>query len=275
MRELCSYALYDESFIDLMRWDCEQKLEVQFPVSENMRRPVNSLVPHLLKAVHENAQDHHRLRFFEWGRIWNLDTAINEHKKLSGIIYEQKESVDFYAGKALLSELFDMLGMEVVWKKVDSPKEPWFAPYRTADIILGEKSIGRAGIANFGLLHPLLDRGEAFIFELDGDAILAFQKPIELYVPTSKYPEVERDISMLVPKQATVEEITNIIVQADKSIVAVQLVDFFEKEEWVTQKSLTLRFVLHDERKTLTKAEVDAVYDRVISALITLGAEIR
>jgi len=275
MRELCSYALYDESFIDLMRWDPEQKLEVQFPVSENMRRPVTSLIPHLLKAVHDNAQEHHRLRFFEWGRTWSLDTEIHEYKKLSGIIYEQKDPVDFYAGKALLQDLFDMLGMEVVWRKVDHPEQPWFAPYRTADIVLEQQIIGRAGIANFGLLHQLLDRGEAFIFELDGDALLAYQKPVSLYVPTSKYPEVHRDISMLVPKQATVDEITNIIVQSDKSIVAVQLIDFFEKEEWVTQKSLTMRFILHDERKTLTKAEVDAVYDRVIAALAQLGAEIR
>ncbi len=275
MRELCNYALFDESFIELMDWDPNQSLEVQFPVSENMRRPVNSLVPHLLKAVHDNAQEHDRLRFFEWGRIWNRDTQIHEHKKLSGIIYEQKESVDFYAGKALLTELFDMIGMEVVWKKVDNPEQPWFAPYRTADIMVGERVIGRAGIANFGLLHHLLDRGDAFIFELDGDAILAYQKPIPLYVPTSKYPEVERDISMMVPKQATVDEITNVIVQSDKNIVAVQLVDFFEKEEWITQKSLTMRFVLHDERKTLTKADVDVVYDRVIAALINLGAEIR
>ena len=63
MRELCNYALYDESFIELMRWNPKQELEVQFPVSENMRRPVNSLVPHLLKAVHDNAQEHHRLTF--------------------------------------------------------------------------------------------------------------------------------------------------------------------------------------------------------------------
>lgn len=275
MRELCSYALYDESFIELMRWNPKQELEVQFPVSENMRRPVNSLVPHLLKAVHDNAQEHHRLRFFEWGRVWTQDISIIEKKILSGIIYEQKEPVDFYAGKALLTELFDMFGMEVTWHKVDSPEQPWFAPYRTADIKLGEQVIGRAGIANFGLLHQLFDRGDAFIFELDGDALLSYQQPIALYVPTSKYPEVERDISMMVPKEATVEEIANVISNADKSIVAIQLVDFFEKEEWITQKSLTMRFILHDERKTLTKVEVDAVYDRVIAALITLGAEIR
>ena len=36
-----------------------------------------------------------------------------------------------------------------------------------------------------------------------------------------------------------------------------------------------MRFILHDERKTLTKAEVDVVYDRVIVALTNLGAEIR
>lgn len=275
MRELNSYALYDESFIDLMRWDPKQSLEVQFPVSENMRRPINSLVPHLLKAVHENAQEHHSLRFFEWGRIWDLDTEIHERKKLSAIIYEQKEPVDFYAGKALLEELFDNLGMEVTWRKVDKPEQPWFAPYRTVDIMLEDRVIGRAGIANFALLHQLLDRGDAFIFELDGDALLAYEKPIPLYVPTSKYPEVKRDISMMVPKEATVDQITDVIVQADKSIVAVQLVDFFEKPEWTTQKSITMRFILHDERKTLTKAEVDVVYDRVIAALTNLGAEIR
>lgn len=275
MRELSSYALYDESFIELMRWDSKQKLEVQFPVSENMRRPVNSLVPHLLKAVHDNAQEHHSLRFFESGRTWDLDTEIQEHKKLSGIMYEQKDTVDFYMGKALLQELFDMIGMEVTWHKVDNPEQPWFAPYRTVDIKVNEKIIGRAGMANFALLHQLLDRGEAFIFELDADALLTYQEPIALYVPTSKYPEVKRDISMMVPKQATVDEITHIIVQADKSIVAVQLIDFFEKEEWTTQKSITMRFILHDERKTLTKAEVDAVYDRVIAALTNLGAEIR
>ena len=215
------------------------------------------------------------LRFFEWGRIWDLDTEIHERKKLSGIIYEQKEPVDFYAGKALLLELFDMIGMEVTLQKVDNPEQPWFAPYRTVDIMLGQQIIGRAGIANFALLHQLLDRGDAFIFELDGDALLAYQKPIALYVPVSKYPEVKRDISMMVPKEATVDQITDIIVQADKSIVAVQLIDFFEKPEWTTQKSITMRFILHDERKTLTKAEVDVVYDRVIAALTNLGAEIR
>jgi phenylalanyl-tRNA synthetase beta subunit len=80
---------------------------------------------------------------------------------------------------------------------------------------------------------------------------------------------------MMVPKEATVDQITQIIVQSDKSIVAVQLIDFFEKPEWTTQKSITMRFILHDERKTLTKAEVDVVYDRVIAALTNLGAEIR
>lgn len=276
MRELCSYALYDESFIELMRWNPNQSLEVQFPVSENMRRPINSLVPHLLKAVHENAQEHDSLRFFEWGRIWNVESEnIHERKKLSAIIYEQKEPVDFYAGKELLQELFDTLGMEVTWRKVDNPEQPWFAPYRTVDIMLQDAVIGRAGIGNFALLHQLLDRGDAFIFELDGDALLAYEKPISLYVPTSKYPEVKRDISMMVPKEATVDEITDVIVQADKSIVAVQLIDFFEKPEWTIQKSITMRFILHDERKTLTKAEVDVVYDRVIAALANLGAEIR
>lgn len=276
MRELCNYALYDEYFLELMRWDCKQLLEVQSPVSENMRRPVNSLVPHLLKGVHENAQDHHQLRFFEWGRTWTVEgETITEKKSLTGIIFEQKDPIDFYACKALLMQLFTLLRMEVTWHKVDNPEQPWFAPYRTADIHVDGNVVGRAGIANFGLLHPLLDRGEAFIFELDGDALLAYQEPIPLYVPTSKYPEVERDISMLVPKQATVAEITDIIAQADNTIVAVQLIDFFEKEEWTTQKSLTMRFILHDERKTLTKVEVDSVYERVITALTRLGAEIR
>lgn len=276
MRELYSYALYDESFLDLMRWDSQQTLEVKSPVSENMRRPVTSLVPHLLKAVHENAQEHEQLRFFEWGRAWDYDNnVITERKLLSGIMYAQKDTIDFYTGKKFLHELFDTLSMPVTWHKVNDPAEPWFAPYQTADIMIGDQIIGRAGIAHIGLLHPLVDRGSACIFELNGDALLAYKKPKHLYVPVSKYPEVERDISMMVPRSATVADITQTIKHADSNVVSVSLLDFFAKEEWHDVKSLTFRFTLHDQHKTLTKAEVDQVYDCVVNALRAQGAEIR
>jgi phenylalanyl-tRNA synthetase beta subunit len=53
------------------------------------------------------------------------------------------------------------------------------------------------------------------------------------------------------------------------------LVDFFEKPEWLDQRSLTFRFVIEDHNKTLTKDEVDAIVDRVITQLKSIGATIR
>ena len=46
-------------------------------------------------------------------------------------------------------------------------------------------------------------------------------------------------------------------------------------DEWKDKKSLTFRFIVQDNNKTLDKEEVDVIYDTVVKALAAIGAELR
>ncbi len=274
MREVYNYAFYDEEFLRELQWEPQNAIAVKNPVSENWQRLVTSLIPTLFKNIDHNVADHDQLRFFEWGRIWQQAKNIMEQKSLAGIFFDRKNTIDFYDAKALLAPLFDMLDMNVSYKRVDTPHDPWFAHYQTAHIMHKSNKIGIAGKVQPVLFNRVTE-GDAFVFELDGDFLLNYKPELKRYKPVAKYPDVIRDISMLMPLHVMVQDIIAMIAQADKKIVDVALIDFFEKEEWKEQRALTFRFIVRDPTKTLTKEEVDVIWSAVAALLQQRGATIR
>lgn len=274
MHEVCNYSFFDEDFLRQLQWQPVNAPRIKNPVSENWQRLLTSLIPGLLKDIVINKADHNRIRFFEWGRIWEQDTTIVEKKSVAGIFFDQQGSIDFYEAKADLQKLFTLLNCEVRCEKIDEPEQPWYAPYQSAYITVDGTKIGMAGKIDQTLFQNLA-QGDAFIFELDGDFLLHYTKPIKRFVPLEKYPGIERDISMLVPAPLSVDELTTLITQASDKIVEVTLLDFFEKEAWKDMRSLTFRFEVRNPDRTMTSEEADAVLDVVVQSLKKLGITIR
>jgi phenylalanyl-tRNA synthetase beta chain len=273
MHELYTYALYDESWLQELTWEPSDAVSIKNPVSENWRRLVTSLVPHLLKAIEQNPT-YDQLRFFEWGRIWKQQgSSIEEKKSLTSIFFNRKQSIDFYEAKELVTQLFQVINVPVVWEKVTTCA-PWFDPQQTAFIMHNGIQVGIAGKAQKHFFEHCFN-GDAFIMECDGDFLITWQPPIHRFEAPSKYPSIERDISMLVPRAVTVAEIEQLITKVDKRIAHVVLLDFFEKREWQDQKSLTVRVLLQDKTKTMTKEEADTICKHITTALHKLGATIR
>jgi phenylalanyl-tRNA synthetase beta chain len=273
MRELYSYAFFDEDFLAQIKWNPGAALEVKSPVSENWRRLVTTLVPGLLKAIVTNSAEHDALRFFELGRVWQSSQTMSETKSLAGIMFDKK-NIDFYDAKAQLQTMFDALKMPITWAKVDKPEQPWYAPYQTAHLMYHDTKIGIAG-----KVHPIFAQalcpGDMFIFELDAQFLLYHKQSLARYEAGSKYPDMARDISMLISREISSQSIIGAISSLDKKIVSVALLDFFEKPEWPEQRAMTFRFILSDKERTMTKEEADAVWDRVAHELKTMGATIR
>ncbi len=275
MREIYSYAFFDEEFLRTLDWQPEQTLSVQNPVSENWQRLATTLIPHLLKAVVQNEAKHDQLRFFEWARVWHKDKQkVTEKKVLSGIIFDKKDSINFYDAKAYIEQLYGMLTIPVTFKRAQTEQHPWFLSYQTADIMHDDRIIGTLGTIDPLFLHRVC-QGNACAFELDGDFLLEVKAKEKRFAPLSKYPAVDRDVSMLIPLRVTVDDITQTIARIDTRITHVALIDFFQKPEWKDQKALTFAVIIRDYEKTLTKEEVDTVWNKVTKALINLGATIR
>ena len=147
-------------------------------------------------------------------------------------------------------------------------------PYQSAQLLLDGEVIGVAGKVDKTFLGNIIE-GDAFIFELNGDALISYVRPQHRYQEPSKYPPVERDISLLVPLRLTVRHVIQAIKGVDERVTAIRLIDMFDKREWVDQRSLTFRFNIQATDRTLTKEDADAVWDKVAQAVKELGATIR
>lgn len=269
MHEVYNYAFYDEEFMRHVNLAIDSVAIVN-PVSENWQRLVTSLIPHLLKNVQTAAIGIDELRFFETGTIW--DKHVHE-KQTIGLVFYNKKGFSFYDGKALLQQIFDALQITVQYRKAHQPA-PWFDQYQTAEIVLNDQVIGHAGMLDAQLALRIAE-GALFVAELDLASLLQGNMTKKRFKALAKYQPVALDISMLLPYTITADAITLTIANVDERIHEVRIVDFFEKPEWRDHRSVTVRFVITDEHKTLTKEDIDAVNSTVVRAVTTVGAQVR
>lgn len=273
MNEVYNYALYDEEFLRKVHLDLHNAVEIKNPVSHDAQRLVTSLIPHLLKNVMHNSVGNDVLKFFELARTWVIEgDRLIERSMLAGIFFS-KNGINFYIKKAALESLCVMLGIRVEWRK-GSHIEPWFDRYQTAALWHRDKLIGHAGLIKQQLLRNIVD-GEVFAFELDAAQLVSYEALPRSYAPLSRYQEVHLDLSVLVPLRVTVAEMQSALERADHRICNVVLVDFFEKPEWADQRSLTFRLTVVDDQKTMTKQDIDNVWEQTVKVVKTLGGQLR
>ncbi len=274
MHEVHTYAFYDEEFIKQLSFDPGDALRIANPLSEHWQRLITSLVPNLLKCVVTNHTEQDTLRFFEMNRVWFIQEHPVEEQEVAGIWYDHKKPIDFYDGKVLVEKVFAALNITIDWVKPTKRLAPWYNENQSAELWFGDRIIGRAGNASKEFLSRVLE-GDAFILELDANFLLHVVPEKATFVPLAKYPTTEQDISMLVPLSVTVAGLESVIKQADARITEVELIDRFEKDEWLDQKSLTFRYTAADPEGTLTKEAIDEIMHHVSQAVTNLGAHVR
>lgn len=282
MTEFQNYPFYDEQFLKTFELDLASVVSIVNPVTENNHRLVTTLIPGLLKNLAENSVHKDTLFLFEKGRVWQAkkDEEVVERKEVSGIFFEKRKYVDFYEGKHHLERMFELLGFDikqVVWTQMTSSFRPWYKPYQSAYIYFQDTLIGYAGIIDsaFFSKFPVLPESSAFLFELDVDVLCEFPVSDKRYEAGSRYQESSFDLSMMIPLSLKTATLKNTLKQVSPLITTVELRDFFEKEEWGNQRSLTFRLYLNDNDKTLEKEQIDMVMQRSIAAVEREGAKIR
>jgi phenylalanyl-tRNA synthetase beta chain len=98
------------------------------------------------------------------------------------------------------------------------------------------------------------------------------------YKEIPKYPMVERDLALVVPKIMKYSEITREVTNLHLlKLRDIKLFDIFENEKLGNdKKSMAINFTFLDEEKTLTDKEIDGWMNKIITTLEKeLGAEIR
>jgi len=285
MMEQRNYIYYDEDFLQEIGLDFDKCLKIKNPVSENNVRIVSSLMPNLFKNIKQNCANENSLRFFEYGRVCHIaEDSVIEKKRLAGVIFEKRQAVNFYENKSYLEDLFKICGIPVElgaveWRKIDESRKefPWVMPYQSAEIFLNDIKIGTLGKVDTAFLCKLdaLPESEAFFFDIDIDKLISYSVPEIIYSQISKFPGITFDLSFMVPMTLTVSEIKDSLLDSDDLIEKVELIDFFDKEDWVDKRSVAFRLWVSHPDKTLEKSEIEDVRDNSIKSIEKLGAELR
>ena len=284
-----NYSLVSEEEATEYTLEDHHKVRLLMPMTETHSTLRQSLVPGLLNTVQYNvARKQKDLKLLEIGRVFfgsgddniqpketlYLSASLTGEERATKWLKESS-SLDFFAAKGYLEVVFDRLGLDekVTYKK---SKLEGMHPGRFAEVYLGEKRIGF-----IGEVHPQvadkLGLNTTYVFEINLDEVISESKVKPKYEEVTKYPEITRDIAMLVDVKDEYQNIYNVIESVNsKLITKVELFDLYVGAELlVGKKSLALTITYSDKQKTLTDEEVTAVHDKVLSALTEYGAIIR
>lgn len=187
------------------------------------------------------------------------------------------ERMDVYYLKAVVMNILHRLGIEPGKLNFRTGGPSLFAYSLTGTCQEGTVAeIGRVRgeiITNFSI------RQDVLFADLNLDVIKGLLIGVGIeFNPLPRFPEVRRDLALLLPKEVQYSDIEKLAFQTDRRLLKkVRLFDVFEGEKiGEGKKSYAVSFFLLDEEKTLTDPEIDQVMKRLMTAFEhRFGAVIR
>ena len=184
---------------------------------------------------------------------------------------------DFFDMKGVIEEFFDQVGMH---KKVEyDPKagKPFLHPGRQALIRYEGDTIGYLGEVHPAVADTYGIGTRSYVAVLDILNVVKHATFDRKYEGIAKYPAVNRDISMVVPKNILVGEIEHMIAQRGGKILEhYELFDIYEGSQIQAGfKSVAYSITFRSKDKTLEESEVSAAMKKILNGLESMGIELR
>jgi len=285
-------------YTDLTSFPADHSVKMMNPLSSDLNVMRQTLLFGGLDNINRNINRKNAdLKFYEFGNCYyyhaenkkageNL-AAYTEDFHLSLWLTGNKRSQSWNAAdekstvyelKAFLENIFIRLGFNM--------RNLVMGEY--ADDLLSEALTiySRSGkkLAVYGVVHPKIRKvmdidSEVFYADLNWDAILTeLGEHVVRYTEIPKFPEVKRDLALLIDKSVTFAEIEKIAYETERKLLkSVNLFDVYEgKNLEAGKKSYAVSFILQDDTKTLTDGQIEPIMKRLQQNFETkLGAKLR
>lgn len=267
--------------------ELEQMVKMMNSLSAELNILRSSLFETALEVVAHNLNHRNSsLRIFEFGKAYSTSGSgkYAEEEKLCIVVtgntcedsWKQKgKQADLYFLKGVVIAVLQSLGIKAdSIEMVAVPKLDNHLVFKlNGQIIAGAGEVTKKILAKFDIKQPVFFAGLNWSFLA---SLAAQQKAGVKEIP--RFPAVQRDVAMIVPKQLAYEEVEKTVQKIKlNKLQEVKLFDIFESEKLGTdKKSLAVNFTFLDEEKTLTDKEIDGWMSKIMTTLEKeLQAEIR
>jgi phenylalanyl-tRNA synthetase beta chain len=263
----------------------EHNVTMLNPLSSDLATMRQSLLFSALEAISYNInRKSSDLKLFEFGKTYHkFLNGYEEHKHLTLSISgdRNKESwtspqkaTDFFLLKGYVKAILARLGIDKISNnpvQSDIFSEGTSICYNN-DVLVEMGVIKKPILKHFGI------KQDVYFADFNWDLVLKIITGKIKYTEIPKYPEVRRDLALLIDQKTTYESVYNLAKQTEKTLLKdVNLFDVYEGKNLPEgKKSYALSFTIQDHTKTLTDVQIDKIMSKLQHAFETeLGASLR
>jgi phenylalanyl-tRNA synthetase beta chain len=263
----------------------ENNVTMLNPLSNDLATMRQSMLFSGLEAVSYNInRKNSDLKLFEFGKSYhNYENIYTEIKHLSVFLTGNKneeswtnpiKQSDFFLFKGYVQSVFDRLGINKTKNQ----------PYANDVFAEGMAfSLGNDVLVEFGTIKKSILKNfdikqEVFYADFNWSAILKLISNKIKFVEIPKYPEVRRDLSLLINEDVTFENIYKTARLSEKNLLKeISLFDVYQGTNLPEgKKSYAVSFTIQDNSKTLEEDQIEKVMKKIQKNLETeLGASLR
>jgi len=270
--ETITYVFGNKELLEKYKFETVTKdKDILNPIVNELNTFRTTIALNLVQAVSHNVkQGFKSIGFFEVGTIF--DKNREESKSLSFIFSGDKElQTVANNGKPSVIDLFsfsdkvsNVIG-DFELEPMENIKNDFIHPCQNANILLNGECVGI-----LYKLHPTVSSdfdisSDTFIAEIDFDKL---SDDIILSDSISKFQSSKRDLSIIAPKSLEYREIKKVLnsINIDE-IKQFNLVDIYSDEKLGSDESLTIKFVLQSETKTMEESDIISIMDKILETL--------
>ncbi|MCW3084520.1 MAG: phenylalanyl-tRNA synthetase, beta subunit [Bacteroidetes bacterium] len=187
----------------------------------------------------------------------------------------KNDAVSFYSLKGAVNAVLERLGIDVKMNEISSDLFSAGLSYAW-----NKKTIVEFGAVSKTVLKSMDIKNEVFYADFNWDLILEAVKKGKalMYTEVPKFPEVKRDLALLIDKAVKFEQLEQLAYQSEKALLkSVNLFDVYEGDKLPAgKKSYALSFIIQDENATLTDKQIEKIMEKLMKTYQEkAGAEIR
>ncbi|MCD7970140.1 MAG: phenylalanine--tRNA ligase subunit beta [Alistipes sp.] len=266
------------------------------PLSADLGVMRQTLLYGMLEAIELNINRRNQdLKLYEFGNCYRYDAAkkdegglapYTETKTLAVCVTgarhqptwnESTRQSDFFTLRSTVETILKRFGLDIYKLENTTPGSGLFADAIQVHVngkpLLTMGSVDGALLERSGIDQPV------YYMEMDFGLLLkATRKHTVRVAELSKYPEVRRDLALLVDKDTTFAQLRDAALSAEKKLLtSVSLFDVYEGDKLPAgKKSYALTFIIEDKTRTLQDKDIDRIMNNIIGKLESMcGAQIR
>ncbi len=284
--EIMSNSLTRSAYYEgLSSYPVERCVRILNPLSNDLNVLRQTMLFHTLEAVALNIN--HRngdLKIYEFGNCYAYEAekrtdeqplnAYPEQYRLAMAVTGTAEAASwnvsavpasFFTLRAMAEKLLRRFGIDIYALRTEELQSDLFST--GLSLAMNGKELLQIGVVSPKIRRLTDVKQEVYYLEMNFDALVKSTKKARIAVEElAKFPEVKRDLALLVDRQVTFSALREVALAAERKLLKqVALFDVYEGDKLPAgKKSYALSFVLEDKSRTLD----DKTIERVMANLI-------